>query len=460
MRIADIKIGKRFRKDFGDIDDLASSMSRLGQLQPIIIADDGELIAGERRLRAAMSLGWDDISTIKMADLDEVTKKEVELEENIKRKEFTWPEEVLALRELYDLKTIKYGRRVQGTDGASGYGIKDASEELDRSLGSISMDLQLAQALLEYPELANEKSKAAAFRRYRNVRETMLRREIAARTRSVEDTIEDKEDEQDEPTSSDGTQYTTSTSGIRKAGFKGHGIIYFGDSRSVLRYLPEASIDCIITDPPFALGLSQAGEGTSGRRLAHSAGAMYDDNPYRVLDMLDAVLEQCARILKPDGHMYIFFHHNRYQDILPMLDKHFPESVETTPIIWIKNTSGIGDPNRSWVYAYEPMFFVNRGRSLQRPQAFNYLRYDTIPSGQKIHPTEKPAALLRHIVQASCVEGEVVLDPFAGSGSTLAAAVQSNCRFMGIELEESFYTKCVERMQFEIGALGTQEETK
>jgi site-specific DNA-methyltransferase (adenine-specific) len=180
---------------------------------------------------------------------------------------------------------------------------------------------------------------------------------------------------------------------------------------------------------------------------------MYDDNPYRVMDMLDSVFAQCARVLKPGGHAYIFFHHNKYEDICPMLEKHFPEDVETTPLIWIKNTSGIGDPNRSWVYAYEPLLFVNRGRGLQKPQPFNYLKYDTVPPGQKTHPTEKPTALLRHIISASCVEGEVVLDPFAGSGSTLAAAVQCGCRFMGVELEEQFYTKCLDKLSIEIGAI-------
>jgi ParB family chromosome partitioning protein len=67
MKIEEIKIGKRMRKDFGNIDDLASSLSRLGQLQPIIITDDGELVAGERRLRAAMSLGWDEVEVIRMS---------------------------------------------------------------------------------------------------------------------------------------------------------------------------------------------------------------------------------------------------------------------------------------------------------------------------------------------------------------------------------------------------------
>lgn len=444
MKIADIQIGKRMRKDFGDIDDLASSMSRLGQIQPIVVSGN-ELIAGERRLRAAMLLGWEDVKTVDMADLDEVTKKEIELEENVKRKEFTWPEEVLALRELYDMKVHRYGSRVQGTSGDDGYGIKDASNEFDRSVGIISMDLQLANALMQYPDLALEKSKAAAFRRWKLLRETALRKEIAARTR-------------DEDTESEATEESESAQHeIRKAGFKGYGIVYYGDSRTVLRHMPESSVDCIITDPPFALGLFKEGESTTGRRLAHSAGGMYDDDPYRVLDMLDSVLAQCTRLLKSDGHAYIFFHHNRYQDLLPMLEKHFPDAVETTPIVWCKNTPGIGDPNRSWVYAYEPMFFINRGRSLQKPQNFNYIRYETVPPGQKVHPTEKPAALLRHLVQASCVAGEVVLDPFAGSGSTLAGAVQSGCRFIGVELEEGFYTQCVERMACEIGTLMEQE---
>jgi ParB family chromosome partitioning protein len=95
VEIGKIHVGVRMRADYGDIDDLANSMSRLGQLQPIILDGDGDLVAGERRLKAAMMLGWREIEAVHMADLDEIGRKEVELEENLRRKEFTWPEEVL-----------------------------------------------------------------------------------------------------------------------------------------------------------------------------------------------------------------------------------------------------------------------------------------------------------------------------------------------------------------------------
>ena len=57
---------------------------------------------------------------------------------------------------------------------------------------------------------------------------------------------------------------------------------------------------------------------------------------------------------------------------------------------------------------------MNRGRILVKPQPFNVLKYDTV--GKKIHSVEKPVALMRHLVEASSVKGEIVLDPFAGSG--------------------------------------------
>jgi DNA modification methylase len=181
---------------------------------------------------------------------------------------------------------------------------------------------------------------------------------------------------------------------------------------------------------------------------------MYDDDPHKVLDKFDKVMEQCSRVLKPNGHAYIFFHHNWYGEIYRILIRHFgDDAVEATPIIWIKNTSGIGDPNERWVYSYEPFLFVNRGRHLVSPRGHNYLQVNTVPPGQKTHPTEKPTMLLRQIIQASCVKGEVVLDPYAGSGSTLVAALESGCKFYGVEMEDVYYQRINDRLAMAIGTL-------
>jgi ParB family transcriptional regulator, chromosome partitioning protein len=64
MNIADIKVGKRIRKDMGDLDGLAESIRELGLLQPIVVFPDGSLILGERRLRAVQLLGWKEIPVI------------------------------------------------------------------------------------------------------------------------------------------------------------------------------------------------------------------------------------------------------------------------------------------------------------------------------------------------------------------------------------------------------------
>lgn len=462
IQIADIKVGKRYRVDLKDIDALAASLSRFGQIQPIVLDGENGLIAGERRLTAAKQLGWDTIGFVRITDLDDLAKKEIEIEENLRRESFNWWEEVLALEEVYNIKRSKYGHAVQGVKGGQGFGLKQASDELERSIGSISMDLALAQGLREYPELAEESSKTAAFKRYKRLKEKSLREELARReTGNIGDVLEKLSGPSptESPKEEQENTTTSSISRIIKTGFKGHGIIYNGDSEFITRHLPSNSVDVMIADPPYALSLGTASGKTSGKRLAQNQGALYDDDPFEVLSKLSLIFAECGRILKPTGHAYIFFHHNWYTEVYEMLCRAFfqqddgPEIVHTQPIIWSKNTSGIGDPNERWVPSYEPCFFVNRGRSLATPQAFNVLSVPSVPGGKKIHPTEKPTELLRRLITASAVKGEVVFDPFAGSGSTLIAATEVGCRFMGCELDPTYYHRIVERMSIRLGEL-------
>src|SRR6266852_2855351 len=156
--IKTMDVSERLRKDFGDIEDLASSISRLGLLQPIVLDDHNNLIAGGRRLAACMHLGMESIAAVRKRDLSEADKKEIELEENIKRKDLTWQEEVTGLLQLYEIKQNRYGKRTGSKFGEQGFGIENAAKELDRSIGSISMDLQLARGLTEFAVLLQEKT--------------------------------------------------------------------------------------------------------------------------------------------------------------------------------------------------------------------------------------------------------------------------------------------------------------
>ena len=110
--IEDIKVKKRIRKEVGDVSTLAESLKRFGQISPIVITKNNILVAGERRLEAARSLGWRTINAVVAEVDDEATKLEYELEENIQRRDFTKEEEEEAIRKIVKLKNPGLFRRI------------------------------------------------------------------------------------------------------------------------------------------------------------------------------------------------------------------------------------------------------------------------------------------------------------------------------------------------------------
>jgi ParB/RepB/Spo0J family partition protein len=97
MKIADIKVGERHRKEMGDIAALAASIAEAGLLHPVVVSCDGELIAGERRLLAAQQLGWTEVP-VTVVDLDNIVHGE--FAENTERKDFTYTEAVAIKRAI------------------------------------------------------------------------------------------------------------------------------------------------------------------------------------------------------------------------------------------------------------------------------------------------------------------------------------------------------------------------
>jgi ParB family chromosome partitioning protein len=110
--IEDIVVKKRIRKEPGDITSLAESLKRFGQLSPIVISRKNVLIAGGRRLEAAKALGWRTINAVILDAPGELTKLEMEIEENIQREDFTAGEIAEATKKIYHLKNPGIFRRL------------------------------------------------------------------------------------------------------------------------------------------------------------------------------------------------------------------------------------------------------------------------------------------------------------------------------------------------------------
>jgi ParB family chromosome partitioning protein len=107
-----IKVKKRIRQDLGDIEGLKQSMQKFGLVSPIVITQKGELIAGHRRLSAAIELGWKRIQVVRIDLENPKDKLEWEIEENIRRKDFTHAELELAYLELARLSRPSFWRRL------------------------------------------------------------------------------------------------------------------------------------------------------------------------------------------------------------------------------------------------------------------------------------------------------------------------------------------------------------
>ncbi len=112
VRISEIQIKKRIRKDSGNIKELAESMNVHGLMNPIVLTRDYQLIAGFRRLESAKKLGWENIEANIIDAPTKIKKLEMEIEENIHRKDFT-PEEIVdAYTKLEKLKNPGFFRKI------------------------------------------------------------------------------------------------------------------------------------------------------------------------------------------------------------------------------------------------------------------------------------------------------------------------------------------------------------
>jgi ParB family chromosome partitioning protein len=110
--IKDIIVRKRIRKDMGDLEALAESLKRYGQISPVVINKKNVLIAGGRRLEAAKYLGWRTINAVISECASELSRLEIEMEENLQRRDFNMEEVAEATKKMYRLQNPGFMSRI------------------------------------------------------------------------------------------------------------------------------------------------------------------------------------------------------------------------------------------------------------------------------------------------------------------------------------------------------------
>lgn len=182
------------------------------------------------------------------------------------------------------------------------------------------------------------------------------------------------------------------------------------DALALLRSLPDRSVPLVLTDPPY--GISYQSNYRKGGKTAPIASD-WSFEPAVFMEEID-------RVLVDGGAAYVF---TRW-DVYPDWFRAVPKSLSVRNlIVWMKNNWSAGDLTGNFGAMWEGMMFFTKGRHQIRghrhPNVWDFPRVST---KVQRHPAEKPIALLQRAIGASTDPGDLVVDPFCGSGSTAEAA--------------------------------------
>ena len=394
--IRDINWEGRSRTDYGDISILAKSISDFGLIHPIVLDDKNVLIVGGRRLSAMIYLEWTHAKCLYITELSPIQKKEMELEENIQRLNLNYVDEANLKKNIDDLKKSIHKDWITA----------DTAELYNESVCSTQRDIELAKAFILHPELTTQKNKTIALSKLSKIKAAALRAITAS---YISDEI-------------DGSQ------------------LIHGDATIEMLKIPDNSVDLILFDPPFGVGLTSKADCWIDKWPTIYGNV--DDTEENIFPMVDKVLGECARVLKDGAHIYVFFafNHQIYPLLGDIMAKYF--KFQSQPLLWVKPSNHNYKPFSRFTVNYEGIFFGWKGKQRELTGEHNAV-FSWPLDHNKEHPAQKPFGLYHELITLSSIPGEVVLDPMMGSGMSLATAISTGCRVIGIEQEKSWYDLAV-----------------
>jgi ParB family transcriptional regulator, chromosome partitioning protein len=397
--ISDIRVNvpDRQREELGDMEGLAKSIAEYGLLEPVLLDSQNNLVAGFRRLTASVMLGHDKIKAEFLGVIDEIRAQEIELEENIRRHQLSWQEESRAIAKIHHMKMKKDPT----------WSSDKTAESLEISRRKVFNALELTKALDDHPDIGKADTQAGAMLRLSQVKNIENRKtEAKTRAKAVELGWTPK------------TDVKVVQADLQKL--------------DVLRDLEDGSFDFAMSNPPYGVDIESVFIGE--RKI-------YEDKAENIVPMLKEVVKQIYRVLKDDRWFVWFYPTTRLEEGKQML-KDAGFTMQERPCVWYKPNkflSSLANPYQEFSCQYETFFWARKGAP-----RFNKLRlgdvfvYDTPEHADRIHSLQMPIALWEDILNIGSVEGEKVLEVYAGSGSGGVACVKQVRNYLGLELSPEY----------------------
>lgn len=455
--IAEIAVERETRQRSSldkEVEALADSLRTVGLLNPIVIHEDGRLIAGERRLAAARKVGWDKIRCTIIERLTPAKAYLIELLENIARKQLSWQDEAKAVLQYHTMQQ----------EAVQGWNAKATGMDIGYSESATYRYLRVADRLSD-PEVAGCQSLDGAFNLLRGRAErataaaasrglqlagvlptitTPLEGTKEQKTAALEamlsgSSLEEIENAKDADPFAILDVGEIAAASLREAvaeelaASNGESPILTANFIEWAEQYSGPKFDVLHIDFPY--GKDYRGSNTRRTGRAHVA-PLYKDDPDVFWELLETLLEHQDRIAFPVAHCIFWFDMEYYAPIRESFGAAGWQLVQPYPLIWAKPYQGVAaDTKRRPRHCYETALLFSRGdrRLVRLDQDFFEGRKE-----EGLHLNQKSIRMLKQFLGLVVDEHTAVLDPTCGSGTALAASRSLGAkRILGLELDES-----------------------
>jgi ParB/RepB/Spo0J family partition protein len=216
---------------------------------------------------------------------------------------------------------------------------------------------------------------------------------------------------------------------------------HYGDWGDHIDKLDDGTVALLLTDPPYGMGYQS--DYRLDRRVDHKHAKIEGDaTAVNASEELFEALCAFASKLAENAHILVFCNWANEPDMRAMIEK--AGYTLRGSLIWDKQATGMGDPDTTFAPAHERILHAAKGSPPLYYRAADVLRHGRCDSSR--HPTEKPVGLLKELIEATTVEGQIVADPFGGVASTMAAAKETGRRWFGCEISEEYWSVGEERL--------------
>lgn len=461
MKISAIICEDRMRVDLGDVQQLADSIALLGVIQPIVLErGTNKLIAGGRRLTAMQKLGWTEIEEGKQFvfrdNLTEEVRLEMELEENVRRKDMTWQERALAI------EAIHRQRSRTAALSSSKWLLDHTGNLLGISQGNVSYALLVSKYLREKdPVITQCESMTDALKQIMKWKEEEAARLVAqkiAATRKAQPLVQ----EQYMELLADPTEPVTDTKQLELPLTKpeipsteiissklqinlSHMLFNMDALKLMSDVLKPESVDHIVTDPPYAIDMDMLEQQNTGMDVSTVRAEHDVENNIR---LLRAFVPLAYRVLRDKG-FFIMWYDMDHHEKLASLATEAGFSVQRWPFVWVKTHPCLNQTAQyNFTKATEVAMICRKGNAtLQNPQSTNWINLANTEQSVWKHPFAKPSNLWGHLLEAIAYKGQTILDPFAGVGSCPVTALTMDLQIIACEVNEQHYVQLVQKVK-------------